>query len=68
MQWLRTVLGYEKRGEAFRVIVPAEGSYKPRIKAAKVDLPEPDGPTTAVTFPAGRIRSTPLRTGVSLSG
>ena len=40
------------------VIVPASGSSKRAIKLANVDFPAPDGPTSAVTVPAGMLRLT----------
>ena len=42
--------------------VPAVVSWKRGSSEARVDLPEPEGPTSAVTVPGARSRSTPLRT------
>ena len=34
---------------------PASGASKPAMSRSSVDLPEPDGPTTAVRLPAGTL-------------
>ncbi len=40
---------------------PADGRSRPAAHWRKVDLPEPDGPMTAVNVPWGRARSMPAR-------
>ena len=37
---------------------PALGSSRPRIRRARVDLPQPDSPTTPSTPPAGTAKDT----------
>ena len=44
-------------------MLPSVGSYSREISETSVDLPPPVGPTMAVTFPAGIVRSIPLSTG-----
>ena len=46
------------------VTVPAVGRSMPAIRFVTVDLPLPDGPTTATISPAAIVRSTPRRAGV----
>src|SRR5690606_15034765 len=41
--------------------LPALGRSMPPITASRVDLPEPDGPTTLTELPAATSRSTPRR-------
>ena len=41
--------------------VPAEGVSRPASRCISVDLPEPDGPMTAVNWPAGTSSVTPRR-------
>ena len=38
-------------------IVPAEGGFSPASTSSRVDLPQPDGPTTAKNSPRARSRS-----------
>src|SRR5690606_24719333 len=40
---------------------PAAGSSSPVSAASRVDLPLPEGPSTAVTLPRGTVRSMPSR-------
>src|SRR5690606_16699713 len=40
---------------------PADGRSSPAAHCRKVDLPDPDGPMTAVKVPRGRVRSMPAR-------
>ena len=41
-------------------IDPESGSSKRAMSVARVLLPEPDGPSNAVTVPGSRVRETPL--------
>lgn len=43
------------------LIEPESASRKRASSAARVDLPEPEGPTTAVTLPAGTLRQMSCR-------
>ncbi len=47
--------------------VPPSGSSSPARQASRVDLPEPDGPTTATISPAPTARETPRSASVSSS-
>ena len=38
---------------------PAVGRSSPAMQCMRVDLPEPDGPMTAVKWPWSKTRSTP---------
>jgi hypothetical protein len=40
-----------------RVAVPAVGLFRPAMISSKVDLPQPDGPTTTKNSPRARSRS-----------
>ena len=42
---------------------PASGFMSPATSRVSVDLPHPDGPTTAVKPPSGTHRSSPASTG-----
>ena len=42
-----------------RVTLPACGASKPAAMAKSVDLPQPDGPISAVTSPLAAVRLTP---------
>ena len=44
--------------------VPASGSSNPATSRSSVVLPQPDGPSTAVSDRAGTCRSTPVSTAV----
>ena len=39
---------------------PASGSWRPATSSSSVDLPQPDGPTTATTSPARHREVEPL--------
>ncbi|CAM3683060.1 hypothetical protein STAL104432_27845 [Streptomyces albus] len=43
------------------VTVPESGVMRVAATARRLDLPEPDGPTTAVTLPSGTVRLTRSR-------
>ena len=47
------------------VIDPSEGSSKRAISCANVDLPDPEGPISAVSVPGSRVRLTPFSACVS---
>ncbi len=59
-----------KRSNAvpFRVTSPDSVARKRSSTAARVDLPDPLGPTTATRRPGDRSRSIPRRADVSASG
>lgn len=48
--------------------VPKSGSRNRANIVARVDLPDPDGPTRAVTVPGRSVKETWLRAGTSPSG
>ena len=43
---------------------PVSARSNPAVTMSRVDLPEPDGPTSAVTVPGGAVKETPWRTGL----
>ena len=47
------------------ITCPCSGSYSRNNKLPRVLFPEPLGPTTAVTDPAGTVRCSPLKMGTS---
>ncbi len=62
-----TSSGGSTTGLPATVIVPPEGSINPAISFSSVDLPQPDGPTTATNSPSAMSRSIGLRVGTSPS-
>mmetsp|Transcript_70 Transcript_70/g.169 ORF Transcript_70/g.169 Transcript_70/m.169 type:complete len:189 (+) Transcript_70:1995-2561(+) len=42
---------------------PSSGIKRPATRRVRVDLPQPDGPTTATKPPSGTVTSSPSRTG-----
>ena len=50
-----------RRWRPARVTVPASGSCSPATSSSSVDLPQPDGPTTAISSSCRTARSIPSR-------
>ena len=48
-----TVLRGPVTGSPPRRTIPSSGIIKPATSRVRVDLPQPDGPTTAVKLPSG---------------
>ena len=58
MFWYSCPVGMFRRSTPPSVIDPESGSLKRASRVARVDFPDPEGPTRAVTVPSERVSDT----------